>query len=199
MLKAGDRDAAVADLRRQQRTDPAGQGREGKQRHRHQIDAEHARHADHHEQHRQIECEGRELAALRETGDPAVDRGAPADRVLPEVGDEGTCADLRHLHVLVRQHVEIVVEHLARDLLGLAVTSLLHQPHRRLRHVVTHDQDDQRRHRAETERHAPQHLVLHVDQQEDHDDTDRENFTDGEHELPAIAHDLALTLGHGLP
>ncbi len=100
-------------------------------------------------------------------------------------------------HVLVRQHGEIVVEHLARDLLGLAITPLLHQPHRRLRHVVAHDQDDQRRHRTEAERHAPQHLVLDVEQQEDHDDADGQHFADGEHELPAIAHHLALTLGHG--
>lgn len=168
-----------------------------KKGHRHQIDAEHARHADHHEQHRQVEREGREFAALREAGDPAVDRRAPADRVLLEVGEECAGRDLRHLDVAIRQHVEIVVEHLARDLLGLAVAALLHQPHRRLRHVVAHDQDDQRRHRAETQRHAPQHLVVHVGQEEDHDDADGHDLADGEHELPAVAHDLALALGHG--
>ncbi|MFK4533161.1 hypothetical protein ABIA00_001344 [Bradyrhizobium ottawaense] len=145
----------------------------------------------------QIEREGRELARLGETGDPAVDRGAPADRILLEVGEERTRAGLRNNHILIRQHVEIVVEHLARDPLGLAIAPLLHQPHRRLRHVVAHQKDDQRRHRAEAERHAPQHLVLHVDQEEDHDDADGEDLADREHELPAVAHDLALALGHG--
>ena len=78
-------------------------------------------------------------------------------------------AHLRTDDVLVRQHVEVVVVHLPRDALGLSEASPLHQPDRGFRHVMAHDQDDQGRKRAQSERHAPDGLVIEVENEEDRD------------------------------
>ncbi len=70
------------------------------------------------------------------------------------------------------------------------------QPHRGFRQVVTHEQDDQGRQRAESQRDAPHEFVVDVGEEEHRDDGQRQHLADREHELPAVAHDLALPLGH---
>jgi hypothetical protein len=82
------------------------------------------------------------------------------------------------------------------DLLGLAQAALTDEPHGGLGQVVTHDEDHQRRHGAESERYAPHQFVIHVENEEDRDDRERQNFAHGEHELPAVAHHLAFAFGH---
>ena len=127
-------------------------------------------HADHDEQHRQIEGEGRELAALR--------RSRRSSRRAWRASGSDPCAGRRGRRVGCglgtttswsgsMSSRSSYISH--RDLLGLAEPALADQPDRRLRQVVAHDQDDQRRHRAEAERHAPDQLVVHVDDEEDRD------------------------------
>jgi hypothetical protein len=114
-----------------------------------EIGAEDRRHADHHEQHRQIEGEGREFGALGEAGDPAVERGTPADRILPDVGQEGGRAGLHNLDIQAGSVSSESPYIFFGDLLGLAEAALANEPHRRFRQVVTHDEDHQRRYGAD--------------------------------------------------
>ncbi len=179
---------------RQQRADPARGRGDHVEPHGHEIGAENRRDADHHEQHGQIEGEGREFAALGEAGDPAVERGPPADRVLPDVGQEGGGARLRNLDVPIGQHVERVAVHFSRDFLSLMETALSNEPHGGLWQVMAENEDHQRRHGAEPERQAPDQFVIHVDGEENGDDRERQNLADGEHELPAVAHHVAAAL-----
>ena len=194
--EAGDADPAMSDLRDQQWPDPARDRGDHVERHGHEIGAENRRDPDHHEQHRQIEGESREFGALARSrrssrtawrasglGPAGRRRGRrPGEASAPRRPRRAACRAGRRTS--------------PGDLLGLAEAALADEPHGGLRQVVTHDEDHQRRHGAESERHAPHQFVVHVENEEHGDDRQRQNLADGEHELPAVAHHLAFALGH---
>jgi hypothetical protein len=61
---------------------------------------------------------------------------------------------------------------------------------------VAKDEDDEGGHGAEPEGYSPHPLVVEIENQEHGDDCQRQHLADGEHELPAVAHYLALAFGH---
>ena len=151
---------------------------------------------DHHEQHGKVKGESGELAALREAGDPAEQRGPPADRILADIGEkrrrEGRATWTSSSGSMSK-----------RSPYMLAVTCLAskaaaaNEPDRSLRQVVAQIEDDGGRNRTEAEGHAPDHFVREVGDDEDGDDHERQHLTHREHELPPIAHDLAFPAGQG--
>ena len=113
------------------------------QRHGDEVVAEQRGDADHREQHRQIEREGREFAApgrsrrsshraWRASGSgPCADR-----RGRPPVAAFGTTTSWSGSMSRLSLYI------CCATCLGLAEAALLHQPHRGLRHVMAHEQDD---------------------------------------------------------
>ena len=67
----------MSDLRRQQRSDPAGDRGNHVEPHRHQVGPRDGTDAEGDEQHRKVESERRELAAWAETRDITEQAGAP--------------------------------------------------------------------------------------------------------------------------
>ena len=132
--------AAVPDARQHVRRDEAGDGGEHVDAGRHEVgagDVAGAGHTDtgHNEDDGEVEREGGELGALAGVGDPAEDGGPLLDRVGPHHLEEVAHLGLLEVHVLVRQHLEPVVEQLPRDLLGLAELPAVEQGQRGLRQV----------------------------------------------------------------
>jgi hypothetical protein len=80
----------------------------------------------------------------------------------------------------------------------LAEVTAANEPHDRLGQVVPEVKDDRRRQRAEAQRHAPHQVARQLRNDEDRNDPDGQNLADREHELPAVAHHLALAARHGL-
>ena len=101
------------------------------------------------ENNRKIEAECREFDTLHRVGDPGEDAGPPADRILPDVGQEVAGAWPADTVVLVGQHIQRVVKHVLGHLLSLFELARLNQRERRVRDVEPHYQQDQRWNRAQ--------------------------------------------------